>query len=404
MVIGNCGFGFAPYEATNGDHDRLMLALTRNEAIPYEVMKQGMLWDWVTFPQFLDSIDRIPKGVNVLSYVLLTPLYAWVMGYEKAQSRRPNEAELTKMGELLNEAMDAGACGWSAQVLGPDSLQRDYDGSPMITDLMSDEELLWFARALAARDEGSIELAYQGTGEEARMLEASTMEFVGKMGEAANRPVVFQAIISNDRNPEQHLQRLRWLDECSRRAVPVYGQGAFRRSGFELTFEEWNLFDETPAWREVTLGTVAERKAKMEDPQLRAALRAEWDSGTRPEALVKGSVAGLLVEEVGRRDFEHYIGQDVGQIAESEGKHVIDALLDMMVADNLQTEFLAPAGRDNLELWAEIFNSPSIVAGASDGGAHVKFLSAGIYPTDMLTRLVRDSGLMSLEEAHYKLS
>jgi N-acyl-D-aspartate/D-glutamate deacylase len=402
VAIGNCGFGFAP--CAPKDRDRAMLALTRNEAIPYEPMKLGMLWDWETFPQFLDSLDRIRKGINVISYVPLTPIYAWVMGYNEAKARRPTAAELRELCRLIHEGMDAGACGWSAQVLGPNSIQRDYDGTPMITDLMADEELLTFARVLAERDEGCIELAYRGTGEEGRLLDDSAMRFFEQVATVANRPVLYQAVICNANNPEQHRQRLRWLEACAKQGIRVYGQGGTRRGSFELTFEDWNLFDESPAWRQVTLGTPAERLAKMQDPALRAALRAEWDAGILPERIIEGSVAGLMVEEVGRRDFEHYVGQSIRQIAAREGKHVIDALLDLVAADNLQTEFEAPTARDSPHYAAEIMHAPSVVAGLSDGGAHVKFIPGGTYATEMLAWLVRDEGLVSLEEAHFKLS
>ena len=154
VALGNCGFGFAPSRAE--DRDRAMLGMTRNEAIPYDAMKAGMPWDWVTFPEFIDSLTRTPKGVNCLTYVPLTPLYAWVMGWEEAKKRRPTEAELEEMCRLIHEAMDAGACGWSAQVLGPKSIQRDYDGTPMVTDLLSEHEILTFAKVLAERDEGFI--------------------------------------------------------------------------------------------------------------------------------------------------------------------------------------------------------------------------------------------------------
>ena len=83
---------FAPCAANPEDQDRLMLSLTRNEAIPFDAMKKGMLWDWVSFPDFLDTIDRIPKGVNLISYVPLTPLYAWVMGYDESKKRRPTQS------------------------------------------------------------------------------------------------------------------------------------------------------------------------------------------------------------------------------------------------------------------------------------------------------------------------
>ena len=98
-------------------------------------------------------------------------------------------------------------------------------------------------------------------------------------------------------------------------------------------------------------------------------------------------------------------GKTVQQIADEQGKHVIDALLDMCIEDDLATEFYADQqGRDQAQITAEVLDSNHIVAGVSDGGAHVKFLTAGVYPTDMLTWLVRDEKVITLEDAHYKLS
>jgi N-acyl-D-aspartate/D-glutamate deacylase len=501
VALGNCGFGFAPSRVE--DRDRAMLSMTRNEAIPYDAMKAGMPWDWVTFPDFLASLSRTPKGVNCLTYVPLTPLYAWVMGWEAAKKRRPTAAELQEMCRLINEAMDAGACGWSAQVLGPKSVQRDYDGTPMITDLLSEHELLTFAKILADRDEGFIELAYQETGDEGRPLAEETRQFFEKVAAAAKRPVLYQAVAPNSVHPEQHRERIRWLESCNERGLRVYGQGATRRGGFELTFEDWNLFDDTEAWREVTLGTKAERLAKMQDPVMRSCLKAEWDAGIRPTTVVPGSVGSLIVQaknvkidigaeaeltqlpapvEVGGASYfliktrdgykllsrvcphqggtvedggqkfvcrshgyqynkdggkclnaaglrmKSYvvnvkdgrlialvpdeqaahatgIGKTVQHLADEQGKHVIDALLDLVVEDYLTTEFLAETqGREAAQCTTEVLDSNVIVAGVSDGGAHVKFLTAGIYPTDMLIWLVRDEKTLSLEDAHYKLS
>ena len=406
VVIGNCGFGFAPCAPNDSDRDRLMLSMTRNEAIPYDAMKQGMLWDWESFPEFLDSLDRIPKAVNVLSYVPLSPIYAWVMGYDEAKKRRPTETEMAEMCRLLEDGLDAGGCGWSAQVLGPDSVQRDYDGTPMLTDLMTDDELVAFARVLGERDEGSIELAYSDTtvAEMIADLPASTKKLFERVAEASNRPVIHQAVMSFDNDSNQHRSRLRWLEDCANRNVRVYGQGLTLRAGLELTFEDWNLFDDTPTWREVTLGSVEERKAKMESPETRAALKAEWDSGLRPTAVIPEGLTAMKVQGVGRSDFEHYIGLTIEGIAEQEGKHPIDALLDIVVADDLYTEFYAPSGRHNAEYVGEIANSPYAIPGASDGGAHVKFSPGGIYSTDLLTWLVRDEATVTLEEAHFKLS
>jgi N-acyl-D-amino-acid deacylase len=380
-----------------------MLSMTRNEAIPYEAMKAGMPWNWVTFPDFIDSLSRTPKGVNCLTYVPLTPLYAWVMGWEEAKKRRPTEEELQEMCRLIHEAMDAGACGWSAQVLGINSIQRDYDGTPMITDMLSEHEILTFAKVLADRDEGFIELAYQQTGEEGRPLAPDARQFFEKVAATAKRPVLYQAVTPNSVHPEQHRERIRWLESCAERGLRVYGQGATRRGGFEMTFADWNLFDDTEAWREVTLGTKDERKAKMQDPEMRRRLKEEWDAGIRPTQVAQGSVGSLIVQR--KNVNEAGFGKTVQQIADAQGNHVIDALLDMVVEEDLATEFFAPTqGREVAQFTTEVLDSNLVVAGVSDGGAHVKFLTAGIYPTDLLIWLVRDEKTITLEDAHYKLS
>ena len=409
VMIGNCGFGFAPCEPDEKHQDRLMLALTRNEAIPFEVMKKGMWWDWVSFPEFLNTLDGLPKGVNVASLVPLTPIYSWVLGYDESKLRHPTDDELKEMCRLVHEGMDAGGGGWSAQVAGPNSAQRDYDGTPMVTDLMTLEELVAFAGVLGQRGEGCIELGgYTGEDEaySSGGITQSTMKGFEDVARAAGRPVFYQTVRSNSYDPEGHRKVLRWLEDCSRRMVPVLGQGEVNnRLGFEFTFEDWNLFDDSPAWREVTLGTPSERKAKMQDADLRAKLRTEWDSGVHPgESFMPGSVAGLVVEEVGHPEFERYVGQTLQQVAEQEGRHVVDSLLDLVIADDLQTEFLCPTGRDNPDYTAEVLNSPYVIAGNSDGGAHVKFQTAAAYSTDILAWLVRDQGVVSLEDAHFKLS
>jgi N-acyl-D-aspartate/D-glutamate deacylase len=401
VAIGNCGFGFAP--CRDEDRERAMLALTRNEAIPLKAMQFGMPWDWVTFPEFLDSLDRTPKGVNLLSYVPLTPLYGWVMGWDEAKKRRPTDAELQEMRRLLHEGLDAGGCGWSAQVLGPDSLQRDYDGTPMITDLMSDDELLAFAQVLGERDEGFIELTYRESGN-TREIGKPTIELFERVAEISGRPVLYQTVSADTTDSRAHRDRLDWLEECVGRGLRLYGQGVTFRGGFEFTFADWNLYDDVPTWREVTLGSVEERLHKMQDPELRRTLREEWDAGIRPSpGATVDPIDRLVVVEVGHQELGQYEGLTVGQIASQQGKHVIDALIDLAVSDGLQTEFLANRS-ESPGYTAEMVRSPYVIPGLSDGGAHVKFQTSGGFGTDLLIWLVRDEGLVSLEEAHYKLS
>ena len=400
VVLGNCGFGFAPVRVE--ERDRAMLTMSRTEAIPFDSMKEGMIWDWITFPEFLDTLDRIPKGVNCLSYMPLAPLMTWVMGLEAAKSRRANDDEISEMKRLLHEAMDAGACGWSTQRLGENSVQADYDGTPMVTDIMSDNECLALGEVLAERDEGFIQIT-QFTGDLDKDL-----EFQSELAAVAKRPILHNLIAVNPKNPDLHRKRMKWLEECNARGERIFGQAATIRAAFTFTLEDWNLYDSSPAWNYATTGTREERKAKMADPEVRARIIDEIDEAIKKLGQTQalgGPIEELLIQDLAHQDeLEEYVGMTVGQVAEARGYHPVHAMLDLALETDLQAEFLTPMREQNDEWTAEMVTSPYCIPGVSDGGAHTKFLTAGSYPTDFLMWLVRDTGQLSLEEAHYRLS
>jgi len=396
IVVGNCGFGFAPVKPEL--RDRAMLTMSRVEAIPFESMKAGMKWDWVTFPEWLDFLDRTPKGLNVLSYVPLAPIMIWTMGLEAAKSRPANEQERQEMQRLLNEAMDVGGCGFSCQRLGNGfiSVQRDYDGTPMVTDTMAEEDLLAFAEVLAKRKEGFIQLTQASED-----FKADTRLY-DRLADVSGRPILFNATAVRDDRPSLHRRTMRWIEETNKQGRRIYNQTATIRQGFIFTFEDWNLFDGSDVWREVTMGTPAERLKKFHNPALRQALCVEYDTGHTP--VVTGSIKDFTVESVADPQFQKYVGLTVEQIAKIENKHPVDAMLDLAIADNLKTEFNTPARNMRADYAAELMASPYSIPGTSDGGAHTKFVTLGAYPTDLITWMVRDAGFMSLEEAHYRLS
>ena len=219
VVIGNCGFGFAPCRPE--DQDRAMLTVSRNEAVPLKTMRAGMPWDWVTFPEFLESVDRTPKGVNMMSLVPLAPLYAYVVGVEKAKEQRASDAELEKMCQLLEEAMEAGGCGWSAQLLGDVfNVQRDFDGTPMVTDMMTERELVAFSRALGKIGRGTTQI----TGS----LDAAAL-----IARESGRPIIWNALgVTGEVNQHgemryphrEAIERLRQLNE--EEGVRVWAQAS----------------------------------------------------------------------------------------------------------------------------------------------------------------------------------
>jgi N-acyl-D-amino-acid deacylase len=396
VVIGNCGFGFAPCQPEL--RDRAMLTMSRVEAIPYESMKAGMKWDWVTFPDWMDSLDRMPKGVNVLSYVPLAPLMIWTMGLEAAKNRPATEKELQEMCQLLNEGLDAGGCGFSAQRLGNGfvSVQRDYDGTPMVTDTMADEDVLAFGRVLKKRGEGFIQLTQASPDFQ------QDMDFYDRLADESGRPILFNATAVRDDRPSLHRRILRWMEKTNKEGRKIYNQTAVMRQGLIFSYNDMNLFDGSDVWREVTMGTPAERLEKMSNPAIRQAMIAEYDTGHTP--VVTGSFKDFEVETVQNPALEKYVGMTVEQIALQENKHPVNAMMDIAVADNLETEFNTPARNTREDYVAELMASAQSIPGVSDGGAHTKFITIGAYPTDMLTWMVRDAGFMSLEEAHYRLS
>jgi N-acyl-D-amino-acid deacylase len=402
VVLGNCGFGFAPCKPDF--RDRSMLTMTRTEAIPYSAMKVGMNWDWETIPQYMESLDRTPKGVNLIQYMPTASLMTYVMGLDAAKTRVATEKERVEMARLMDEGMDAGLCGFSIQRLGVNSTQADCDGTPMVTHTMCDEDILNLARVLAKRDEGFIEIT-QGTTQV-----RADLDFVETLAATAKRPILWQAVAPARNNPEIHRRSLRWIEKNRAKGLPIYGQAGTVRSGFAFSLENWNLYDYCPEWRVLTTGSTEEKIAKMQDPKLRSeAVYATDNADNTFKALMNG-LGGhprrLILQWVeNHEELEKHVGKTLAQIGEEEGKHPVEAMLDLSIATGLKAEFLGPNRGFNAEFMAEIFTtSPFTFPGVSDGGAHTKFFTGGSFTTDFLRWMVRDEQKLTLEEAHYRMS
>ena len=393
-VIGNCGFGFAPVRPE--ERERSMLSMTRVEAIPLASMKAGMPWDWVTFPEFLDSVERTPKAINLLPYVPVGPLLIWVLGFEDAKAgRRPTDAEHAEICRLLHEAMDAGGCGWSAQRMlptGPAAVQRDFDGTPMATDVMHDDTCRALAGVLAKRSEGFMQMLLV-SGDNRR-----DRAFYEEMAELSGRPMLMNVVQAFDHRPDIHRRVLKWLESCRERGIRVIGQGLTTDAGFNFTFEDWNLFDDSQPWCEATTGSREERKRKLADPARRRALKDHMPitaTGPLPDIVI----VGPKLEKNARWE-DHTLAI----AGEKMGKHPVDVMLDMAVEEDLATEFFAAPPNGDIGHLREIVDNPWVLFGVSDGGAHTKFLTAGRYPTETLCKIVREHEMIGLEEAHWRLS
>src|SRR5439155_553611 len=162
---------------------------------------------------------------------------------------------------------------------GPGAVQRDYDGGPMVTDVMHDETALRFARVLGERNEGFMQTA------PATADGAHDFAYVEELAEVSGRPILYNVVQSFVRVPDAHRMQIAWLDSCRQPGVRVYGQGVTTTAALTFTFEDWNLFDDDPHWVEATLGTPAEPKRKLAHPARAAQLRPDESAHWRLSAL-----------------------------------------------------------------------------------------------------------------------
>jgi N-acyl-D-amino-acid deacylase len=403
VVLGNCGFGFAPCKPE--DQDRTMLSLSRNEAVPIKTMRAGMPWDWITYPEFLDSVDRTPKGVNVMSLVPLAPLYTYVVGIDKAKADRASDEELERMCELLVEAMEAGGCGWSSQISGEEfNVQLDYDGTPMVTDMMTEREVVAFSRTLRTLGRGTTQITGQ-------------LETAALIARESGRPIIWNALAptgsvsQHGESQFPHRETIARLEELNeKQGLRVFASAQIVRFQSEIVLENYNLMDIFPAWKEAGLGTLEEKIAKFSDPERRPALNAAIDElgggfGAAGYPLAEITVNWITSDARGALALkERYEGFTIGEIAEREGKHLGDALLDIAVAGDLNVGFGTTMIDMDTQAVREVANCTVALPGISDGGAHTKFVTTARFASELLGHWVRDNQIMSLEEAHWRLS
>jgi len=403
VAIGNCGFGFAPVKPE--DQDRAMRRMERTESIPLSCMQAGMRWDWITFPEFLDSLERGGLGVNAASMVPYSPLRAYVLGNEAARDPDyvPTGDEIATLKRLLREGMAAGGFGFSGTF---SMANRDYDGGYLPTHVVRREEMLEMAGVLREFNRGSIEWTI------GRSLHGLDLNFLHEMAKVSGRPVNWNAVFYNPVDPNGWKEQLDWCERAHRQA-PIFPVDLCMPLDSEFKFESIGLFDDLPAWNEATQGSFEERKAKLADPGRRPALRRDSEGRMTFAAFNKDGETGQLARfnfketiiEAATEKNKDLTGRTVAEVAAAQGKHPVDVMLDLAVEENLQTEFRM-SGRINNdeEALGKILKHPLALVGASDGGAHTKFQTAGSYPTYFLAHWVRDKQLMSLEEAHWRLS
>jgi len=384
VVMGNCGVGIAPCRPAA--REIAMRDLVNVEAIPFEVLDQGITWDWESFPQYLDAAAARKSALNLAFLAPLTPFRHYVMG-EASMERAAAPEETAQIKALLGDAMDAGAFGFSSTILNQ---HLGFQGRPLACRNASREELKAYANALRERGKGAIEIALT---RQIAVLEDDGLELLDLLLRESARPVTFIALFDRDDLPEA-------VRETLRKAAPLIARGARPQTSPLPLTREINMrspfsFAAFPSWKRVFEDkSKAAQAAVYRDPAFRNQFREELK---RPAAF--GNWARITVHEVKSAALKPLEGRTVAEIAAAQGKDGVDAFLDLTLADDLENEFTMASFNTRVDRVSELLNDPSVLIGLGDGGAHLDMLCDSGYPTYVLGTWVRERKVLTLEEA-----
>ena len=384
VVMGNCGVGIAPCQPQS--REVAMRDLVNVEAIPYDVLAQGITWDWETFPEYLDAAARRKPSLNLAFLAPLTPFRHYVMG-EASMERAAAADETARIAALLGEAMDAGAFGFSSTILNQ---HLGFGGRPLACRNASRAELKAYANVLRAKKKGVIEVALT---RQIGVLEPDQCETLDFLLDESGRPVTFIALFDRDDISEA-------VRDTLKRAAPMIAKGARPQTSplpltREIDMRSPFSFAAFPSWKRVFEDkSPAAQKRVYADPAFRNQFREDLKN-----PLAFGNWERITLHDVHSPELKRYEGMTVAQVARAEGKDGVDAFLDLTLADNLELEFTMTSFNTRVDRMAELLNNPAILIGLGDGGAHVDMLCDSGYPTYLLGTWVRERGVLSLQEA-----
>jgi N-acyl-D-amino-acid deacylase len=388
VIMGNCGVGVAPVKPST--REILMQDLVNVEAIPYDVMKAGIDWQWESYGEYLDAIDRRGLGINVAGLVAFTPLRHYVMG-EASFERAATDDEISTMRRLLREAMEAGAFGFTTTT---SRNHVGYQGRPLACRNASREELTGVVRGLHDVGRGAIEMILNSGGMYA--VSDEDIELLRQVTTASGRPVTWLALFAHPGQPDFHDQTFARLGDLVKQAIPqvtprpIMSQGDLKNPTMFGSFISWQKAFNRPA---------AEQIALYRDPEFREAFRQELDSRKRSHMWGQ-----MRVLEVGKPELAANVGRTLEEIAASQGKRPVDAYFDLGIADDLNTRFQSSTFNFDPVGIERLITDDRCLIGLSDGGAHVDFICDVGYATALLDLWVRQRKVLSLEKAVHKLT
>jgi len=386
VLMGNCGVGFAPCRPQ--DRDTLMNVMEGVEDIPELVMREGVPWNWQSFPDYLEALSKRQCDIDFATQVPHAPLRVFVMGRRGVDREPATAADMAEMARLVEEGLDAGALGFSTS---RSLFHRTPDGALTPTITAGEEELAAIARGMRRAGKGVIQLLddFQDTTAEG----ATEFAMLRRLVELSGRPLSF-TLLDISLYPGRWQTLLREIERAHRDGLTIRGQVAARPVavlyGLELSFHP---FSTCPSYREVEGLPLVAKLAKLRDPAMKAKLLQEQPSYRNPQMLAfMRSVANMFV--LGDPpDYTPPADQRLDARAAALGITPLELAYDLLVSGDGRTILFHPGANytDCSDAnMASMLRHDHTVMALGDGGAHYGLICDASYTTHALTYWTRD--------------
>jgi N-acyl-D-aspartate/D-glutamate deacylase len=398
VVMGNCGFSLAPCS----EEKKLMVIrnLERAEDISPQAMEAGIRWSWTTFPEYLDSVERLPKGINYAAYMGHSALRTHIMG-ERAFTDEASDDDLEAMKNEIRAAMRAGAIGFTT------SRTRNHqtpDGQPVASRLASWEEVRQLVGTMGEMGTGVFEIAGEDTGLNPDRIQ-DYLNRLKALAVESGVPVTY-GMFSAPKAPDYWRPFFDLADETAEAGGRIFVQVHSRSISVLQSFETVTSFDKLPVWCELRKLSLTEQEAALRNPDLRhklieSANNPAQDSGRAVGAEARAANFKWLFPIMDRAVPPY---QSVQDIAQERGQDPVEVYIDLALEKGLKRFFMQPLTNTNNDHVLEMMRHPRSVITFSDSGAHVSQIMDSSLQTHLLSYWVREREAMSLEEAVQQLS
>jgi N-acyl-D-amino-acid deacylase len=382
-VIGNCGFTIAPCKPA--DRDITMRNLTQVEGMSLDVLRQGIEWNFETFPQYLDMLRHKGSAVNVAAYVGHSSIRTWVMGAD-ATRRAATPEEIERMAQLVREAMAAGAVGFASST---SPAHNGEGGMPMPSRLASDEEMMALIKAMGEQGRGIYMVTKGGQ---------MPVPFLEEMSAQSGRPVMIAALLHNSTNPQAVFNDLQGITDANQRGRKLIGQVSCCPLTMDFTFVSPYPVEGLQSWKPALGIREAALRQVLADASFRDSVRAELAS-TSTFRLFNNEWDKVHVVETFSAANARFEQRSIADIARELGQDPLDTVLDIALSEDLKTVFTAQLLNSDIEAVGRMLNHPHSLITLSDAGAHLTFFNDAGFGLHLMGYWARELGKMSMAEA-----